>query len=119
LALVVTREGVPLGYEVFAGYRTLSPNLEALSPLDVLRLLTDSFGLLIRVGSQTGKLVLRESFRMNGSGNLLQPLERPRGSMISELYFKRDGKVMHCAMAFAIDTDLYSSWVKSQSGRVN
>jgi hypothetical protein len=107
-------------YPELAGNRSL----EALKPLDILRLLTDSFGLLIRVGKQTGKLVLCESFQYNKNTNLnlVEGLETPRGSMIQEIYFKVDDgdpATAYCAMAFAIDTDHYSAWLKSIARRTN
>jgi hypothetical protein len=99
-------------------YPQLSRNLQQLRPMEVLRALTDSFGLLIRVGCQTGKLIVSESFEVPSEGgyNLLQGLESPSGSMISGTYFKLEPgppPMAYCALAFGLDTDLYSSWVTS------
>ncbi len=97
-------------------YRQLSTNLASLRPLDVLRLITDSFGLLIQVGQQRGRLIVREAFNLERTGgNLVQGLESPRGSMIQEIYFKTDpaSQTAYCALAFCLDTDLYSAWLAS------
>jgi hypothetical protein len=109
---------------VFRVYPELSRSLEELRPLGVLQVIADSFGLLIRGGNQVGKLILRESFSAPSGAdlNLLQGLETPRGSFAPEVFFKiEDGplRTAHCALAFAIDTDLYSGWLNSVARRVH
>jgi hypothetical protein len=97
-------------------YPQLSAKLQELRPFEILGLLTDSFGLLIQVGQQKGRMIAREIFDLERTGgNLVQGLETPRGSMIQEIYFKSDpaSHIAYCALAFCIDTDLYSAWLTS------
>jgi hypothetical protein len=72
------------------------------------------------VGSQTGKLLLGERFDFHG--NLVEFLETVRGSMIQQMYFKIDDGPLpkaYCSLAYCIDTDLYSDWLRSSARKVN
>lgn len=106
----------------FKIYPQLARNWTEARPLDLLRALTDSFGILIRVGKQTRKLVLCESFPFRAGDDIVQGVEPIRGSIISEITFmfeEAPNEVCHCAMAFCIDEDLYSTWLRAMSRKVN
>lgn len=104
----------------FRVYPQLGNEVLNLRPLEILRMLTNNFGLLIKVGNQTGKLIVGERFDF--SGDLVQGLEQPRGALIQQLYFKVDKGPLpkaYCPLAYCIETDLYSDWLKAMARKVN
>jgi hypothetical protein len=118
LAIETLREGGRIVDFAFRAYQELAKNLQELRPLEVLRLLTNSFGLLIRVGNQVGKLVLCESFSIDRDKEteLVQGLESSIGAVIQSVYLKIDEgspRTGRCALAFCLETDLYSTWLNS------
>jgi hypothetical protein len=106
----------------FRAYPELAKNLQELRPLEVLRLLTDSFGLLIRVGKQVGKLIVEERFDAPAGKelDLVQIVDVPRGSFLQNFYFQIDEgppREAQCALAFAIDDELYGVWLDGVARR--
>src|SRR4029077_2186948 len=108
----------------FRAYPELEPakNLHELRPIEILRLLTNSFGLLIRAGNKVGKLIAQEKFAAPADKdfNLVESMEAPRGSFSQHCYFKiEEGppREAQIAMAFAIDDELYGLWLDSVAKR--
>jgi hypothetical protein len=100
----------------------LSKNLHELRPVEILRLLTNSFGLLIRVGNRVGRLIAQEKFAAPAGKDLqlVESMEAPRGSFSQHLYFKiEEGppREAQIALAFAIDDELYGLWLDSVAKR--
>lgn len=100
----------------FRAYPELTQNLQELRPLKVLQLLTDSFGLLMRVGNKVGRLILQERFDAptDKNVNLVQGLDAPRGAFSQHIHFKiEEGppREVQCALAFVIDDELYGAWL--------
>jgi len=108
----------------FSTYPELAKNVHELRPLAVLRSFTESFGLMIRVGSQVGKLILQESIHAAGGKeqNLIQGVEPPRGSFSQHLYLRvEEGppRVAQVALAFAVDDELYGVWLSGVVGQAD
>jgi hypothetical protein len=109
---------------VLLAYPEFAKNLQELRPLEVLRLLTDSFGLLLQIGKQIGKLIVMEKFDAPADKNidLVRCIDTPRGSFSSHVHFKIDEgppREAQCALGFAMDDELYGVWLDGITSRAS
>jgi hypothetical protein len=91
-------------------------DLFAMTPLEVLEALIKRFGVLIRVGSAEGKLILEQTIPINSTGEtaLLEILGRPQDFVAQNCVkiTEHDGaRVANCALSYCLDTTRYREYL--------
>lgn len=105
----------------FKVYPELVPNIEDKSPLELLDHLVNQFGLKFKIGnSENKKFYLNDKVIVSNFSekkDLLIDNPRSRETIKFVLFKKGSGIVMNtitCALAFCINIDAYSRWIKSK-----
>jgi len=99
-------------------YADLVDNLPNKSPLEVLQLIAERFGMEIQVGDTKAKFVSGEKIPVKDANDikLLQIAEPRKQSFVSQLYFKLETgtpMVANCALCYCLDVKEYLTWLNS------
>lgn len=76
----------------------------------------DRFGVQIRVGAETGKLILQQKVSMNSDGEIavVQSSERPESVLVQafvKMTEENGFRVANCVLVYALDTARYREYL--------
>lgn len=93
--------------------------LGVIEPLMVLQQLVHRFGLTLKIGHQLNKFIMQEEIPieegMKESTQILEVLNPANHTVVQSMFMKIDdhngNRSIKCAIAYALDTDEYTSWL--------
>lgn len=101
----------------FRCYPDLHPNIDSLTPTELLFALVDRFGVDVTVGATTKKIILDESIEASPGQDIPLITATAGTSWHGSMYFKRsdrNGKPhIDCALVYAIDAKKYTHYIES------
>jgi hypothetical protein len=96
----------------------LTAGLNVLEPLVLLQQFVARFGLTLRVGNQLNKFIFRETITIPGpveASQVVEIIDPEHHNFVQSIFVKvtEDGDThhIHCALAYCIDTDVYTRWL--------
>ena len=106
---------VDMAWKIFPD---LHPDIKSLNPLQLFHEFTRIYGLRITIGNMTDHIIYNESIPIpsGGSANIVG-IENPNRHSFQQSFMIRltdagQQNIVECALAYCIDTDKYSRWIR-------
>jgi len=104
-------------------YEDLTPDFSDKTPLDLVRIVANRFGIPVRIGRRKGLFILQETIPLAEGGvqilNVEPPPMRNMPSFVVQSLVMVEGsgrmRSARCALAYCIDVDTYVKWLDSHS----
>ncbi len=107
---------VDLAFKILDSLITETATIE---PLIVLQNFVQKFGLKIKIGNQLNKFIMQETIpvdeKVHDPTKIIEIINPKQHSFVQAMFVKilreNDSSMIHCALAYAIDTEEYIAWL--------
>lgn len=90
-------------------------DIDDLNPIEALKKLTYTFGLQIRIGEKSSKVISAAVIPYEGKTEIISIKNPKNHSFVNSFYLRPDKKIgkVICALAICIDTTRYKAWIEN------
>lgn len=100
-------------------YANLTSDIYVKTPLEIIELIAERFGLYIQIGQKRAKFIIHEKIPIDRAQEKIRVAEgaNPKNhNFVQQFYCKIEvgpPMVMNCALCYCLDIDDYVSWLKN------